>query len=1654
MADFTRQIISGRAAASGSTARTIPLFGGQPTSYTGVMYSEGIVSTPGIIKNLRVEVATAPGTGKHWDITLLKNGVGTLLTLEIANSATTGSNLTDEITVVAGDTLTLQLAPNGTPPQGDITYTLDFIPTTTGETLLLAYSGAPTQNQFGSIIGGISSATEFDTQLLIPCPGTIQNLYIKSYSAAGSGKTLIYTVRKNGVDQSLAVTLSGASQKTGNDIDIGHAISVVAGDKISIKRTGDSTVTNAYLNTGLTFVPTTSGNFIISYLHGANVLTNNSTQYNGVNDYESWGTTETSLDQLFPAYTLKNMYVELSVAPDNGAGTQAFIFTLRKNSASQALTVTISETATTGNATADVTIATDDKLDTMKTLTGTPVASVKAQISYTGYLAPAAATRDKNIYSNTYIKILGILKDIVSDLKVVTSHSHQTITSDSKITGRKLLTSNARIFPNTISLTRQIIGGDGDINFHYNNLVAGGGSSSGSDGLASTTGILKNLRVEMATTPPGGNYYDVTLYKNGVATLLTVHFDPGDTIKTNLVNEISIVAGDRLSLYGSRSSSGNVRFTYTTDFIPTIPGETLLTSFPGTLANNSFASVISSGNSATEFDAQMIVPCAGTIQNLYVNSGYDAGANTMILTVRKNGVNTPLAVTLTGTNKTGYNISDGFTVVPGDKICIQRTGTYTSASILKFGLTFVPEIMGNFILGALKNTDSGYTVEYLRVNSFPTNRPWIETSADQIFAACTLKNMYVEMSSPPNVSSSYIFTLRKNAASQALTVTITGPSATTGNATSDVSIADNDLLDTMQTQTGTGLSYPLPYQIISYTGYVAPTAVTRTKTILSDAYIKIVGILKTILSDAIAVLRQTKTITSDATILQRPQKTILSNAAIKTINIQKTRFSDATIKIAGIQETIPSDTEILHRSLKTIPSDTTIKVTEIQKDITSDAIVFTSRREYLLSDATIIIKNIQKELDSDAIIKTTNIQEEIPSDTNIIAFGTQKNILSDTNIIAFGIQKNIVSDAHITYHWHYYLNSDTSIKVLGTQQTILSDAKIVYLALYHINAKINTIKQVLSNITSKFSLAKRVINDIKNYISTAKGKIYDVNNKVNTQGRKIYDITNDVRFIKSWQKAGPLGFQSLGKSYIKVYIATVEQTDVDVDSINIRKQINSAHTASFDLGRTYDNATVPVLEAVVEIKYKDWVLYKGYVTSVVPSDSPESITINCQDEYWKQNQTNKYFFVGHNPNDNREKYYLLIKEALLAEIGWGLEIGQFVPEIIDCFGQGKSDTTTTLIEQCGNFGWWYDVDGTKKLWEGGRGSQINIQRQEIGKNIDIYQLIEHRITTTSENVINRYRVQMGTKTSRPDQGSRSMEVYTCSNFEGFTTPAWNRSLEHLAKKGTSNGYGFNYTGIDNADLYKDVFRKYYIPDLDPETASWTDRYPPRVEVYNPGGWGGSIYGFPMAGGRIYDGFTIDYENRTITFNEPKFLTYTDNYGNVTAIRAPILKVYLWKEHYATYTASETEDPETTISNPYMFFRDASGFVPTPTYPTVITKLLNLTGLTYVADEITWIDDRGIKHTIRAFDDTPFAKDYTDWQLSNTCDAKINGTFTLVLDALCFNNIDLSKRIYIKGITSTPLNITSINYNMSNFTVSIEVENKRYFKRTASKQRFS
>jgi len=1038
-----------------------------------------------------------------------------------------------------------------------------------------------------------------------------------------------------------------------------------------------------------------------------------------------------------------------------------------------------------------------------------------------------------------------------------------------------------------------------------------GTTAARGSGIISVPGTIKNLRIELSAAPgiEGSNKkFDFTVYKNGNPTALIVTILETATSGTDLSNTVVCAVGDLITLQitPSNTPTSSVRATWVMDFIPDIAGQTLFMSATGQLTQNIFIPPIFGViTSATEFDIELLIPCSGTIKNLYVNSEVaPGGSNTFIFTVRKNNVDQTLSVTLTAAQTSGNNTSNSFTVAAGDRISIQRTGTSTVGlnAYGQFGLTFIPDIMGNFILSYINGSNTinrNNAIEFIASSAILALNT-SETSVDQIISECTIKNIYVNLSSAPGASASYIFTLSKNATPQTLTVTI-ADTATNGNASTDVSIDNSNLLSTKRTKTGTPALNIKPQ--ISYTGYIAPEITTYTKTITSD---------------------------------------------VNFIATQKTIDSDIHFKSVDNQQTLTSDVEF---SL------------------------------------------------------------------------TRKNIPSDVHFKSEDNQETITSDVHFA--------------ASNTEKYILSDIKFVIEALYNINNKVNYVKQTLSNINNKINTVRRVFKNINNYVNTVKRTIFDVNNKINTKKQPLYNITNDVRFIKSWQKAGNYGFQSLGKAYIKVYIGGIEQTDADVDSIKILKSKNVAHTASFDLGRAYDS-TKPDAESMVQIKYNDWVLYKGYISSITPSDTPESMTINCQNKHWLENRNKKYFKVGHKPIDDRELYYATVKQALIDEFSWTLSIGDFVPEVIDCFGLENSETISKLIEESGNYGWFYDVNENKILTTDGEGDIVNIKRQTLGTNIGLYQLIEHKFTDDVSNIINKFRVQMGERTNRTFNntgGNRTYAAYFYYTYIDYVTPAWDITYERLSSQ-HSSGYGWDYHKPEEDYLYKDIYLKYDLPYLDSTLESWTDWKEPQVKIF------GSPL-FNCKEGILDGGYTIDYQKRQLILNDKIFRYVLDANGECISTSAPVIEVMLWKKIYCTHTTSSGSNPQSDIGNALMFFTDKMG-----DYPTTIFGDLNLSSLS-APTGTTYTDSKGVVHVIPTWDDTDFAEDYADWQLSKICDKKISGTIQITLDALCFYGIDLSKRLEIDGITESAMNVMSINYDLSNFTVTLELQNLRGYNRTTS-----
>ena len=593
--------------------------------------------------------------------------------------------------------------------------------------------------------------------------------------------------------------------------------------------------------------------------------------------------------------------------------------------------------------------------------------------------------------------------------------------------------------------------------------------------------------------------------------------------------------------------------------------------------------------------------------------------------------------------------------------------------------------------------------------------------------------------------------------------------------------------------------------------------------------------------------------------------------------------------------------------------------------------------------------------------------------------------------------------------------------------------------------------EVTENINNKFNSVIQVLSDIGNNFKSSIQKIYHIVNDFRSKARSLTDISNDFRMRTLAQtiptpEAGDPGIQSLGKEHIKVYFNGGEVTDVDIDSITITKSLNSAHTASFRLGRAYDSSK-PSLETSVEIKYYVWTLYKGYITRITPTDSPDTININCQDEYWYQNRTNKYFFVGHEPQDENELYYSTIANALAFSIGWNPGIGYFIPQTMNLFGVGKSEATTNLITNSGNYGWFYDVNGNHKLWTANKGDVISLERQEIGKNLRLHQVINHSFDESAENIINRLRVQMGEKVIRRrvnnTGGTQAQVSYKIQMSEVYGIPAWDDQYEVLAKD-SSTGYGVFWHPSNQKDNFKDVFTKWYLPELDSNASEWSDEEDPVIEIKSTSyseGWELSVT--VNENNILEEGFSIDYENGTVTFDEPVYYKKLNIHGEIIAIKAPIIRVILPTKYYYSYTGNESEDPESVVSNDLMFFTSKLG-----DYPTTIWGILELTNLG-IQLGYSYTNAEGERITIPSWNDSLFALDYANWQLSKTADKKISGNIKVTLDTVTFYNIDLAKRVMINNVIENPLNIISMTYNIGSWLVSIDLENHRYYKRVTS-----
>lgn len=219
--------------------------------------NETVIPFNGTIREFRMLLGTPPGSGKSWDFKMFINGAEVGSALNIADSATTGSQTGLSVSVSAGDKLTwLIKAKNGTAAGTKMAYCFVLQPTTANQYFIGGTNDdspadAVRYNEWHLDRGSVFQGTESSSQFSFPVDATLYALYVLIATTPGSGKSRTINTRIGGNPGNLSVALNNVT--SGNDT--GHTDSVSAGALVDISMTPAGTpAANAAWSWGLCVV--------------------------------------------------------------------------------------------------------------------------------------------------------------------------------------------------------------------------------------------------------------------------------------------------------------------------------------------------------------------------------------------------------------------------------------------------------------------------------------------------------------------------------------------------------------------------------------------------------------------------------------------------------------------------------------------------------------------------------------------------------------------------------------------------------------------------------------------------------------------------------------------------------------------------------------------------------------------------------------------------------------------------------------------------------------------------------------------------------------------------------------------------------------------------------------------------------------------------------------------------------------------------------------------------------------------------------------------------------------------------------------------------------------------------------------------------------
>ena len=331
-------------------------------------------------------------------------------------------------------------------------------------------------------------------------------------------------------------------------------------------------------------------------------------------------------------------------------------------------------------------------------------------------------------------------------------------------------------------------------------------------------GTIRNLRVRSKTAIPATGTSTTTIWHNAGASSLAAALT-SSTQEVTDTDSVSVAEGDTLEFRTVTNGTAGVHVLEVCFDFEASTADVSWVIFGGDVIGSSGSSsglFYSSGEGGWEGvsgDGDR-AGADGTITNHYIRASAAPGAgNSRIFTMWKNGVaqdgtgGTPdTRITLSGAGS-GSGITFGSTtftlsVTELDQLKVVHTTTGTPATTHNVigSCRFLSSDAGSWNVGAFINSNpSNSATNYAWPFGLQeTGTAWSATESDKQFkvgpTGFSLSEMRIDLDTAPGSGNSYVFTVRKNGAATALTLTFTDAEVADTISGVDVDFADGDLI--------------------------------------------------------------------------------------------------------------------------------------------------------------------------------------------------------------------------------------------------------------------------------------------------------------------------------------------------------------------------------------------------------------------------------------------------------------------------------------------------------------------------------------------------------------------------------------------------------------------------------------------------------------------------------------------------------------------------------------------------------------------------------------------------------------------------------------------------------------------------------------------